>query len=77
MSCKTCKSDRIVGITAKCSDMCSMNYEGRSQSYYVPSNIGIGNHEDYVEMDYCLECGQIQADFPYPDPVFRNEDEED
>jgi hypothetical protein len=30
---------------------------------YVPDDMGIGGG-DYVEFDYCLQCGQIQGRFP-------------
>jgi hypothetical protein len=32
---------------------------------YVPTGIGIGGN-DYLEFDYCLNCGQIQDEnFPF------------
>ena len=27
-------------------------------------NIGIGGGGDYIDISYCLECGQIQDKFP-------------
>jgi hypothetical protein len=30
---------------------------------YVPRDIGIGGG-DYLKMSYCLDCGQIQGEFP-------------
>lgn len=66
MKCQNseCKSDRIVTVTAKCSDMCSVSMSGDRELYgYVPSDLGIGGGDD-VHFSYCLECGQIQDDFP-------------
>jgi len=69
MSCKRCSSNRIVSMTAKCSDMCSCSIVGDSRKEsngYVPCDMGIGRG-DYVEFSFCLDCGQIQADFPVPE----------
>lgn len=30
---------------------------------YVPSDMGIGGG-DYIEFEWCLDCGQIQGTFP-------------
>jgi hypothetical protein len=37
--------------------------EGFFSDGYVPSDIGIGG-DDYIDFIYCLECGQIQDEFP-------------
>jgi len=70
-NCKQCGGIRIMRISAKCSDRfyaCmgqtpdEVEYQG-----YVLSGAGIGGG-DYVEFDYCLDCGQIQGDqFPIAD----------
>ena len=65
-SCKRCKSRRLARIVAKCSDMFSMGYMGKSYHGDVPScEIGSG---DYIEFEYCLGCGQIQGAFPEDEP---------
>jgi hypothetical protein len=61
MTCQRCNSARVAHICAKCSDLCCFQNEWG----YVPGNAGIGGG-DYVEFDYCLECGQIQGKFPLP-----------
>jgi hypothetical protein len=33
----------------------------------VPSGIGIGDDMDYIEIDVCLNCGQLQSKFPVSD----------
>ena len=70
MICKKCNSERVATINAKCSDMCQIITDEINQDGYVPHNIGIGGG-DYIEFDYCLECGQIQGDFPVEDPEFH------
>jgi len=63
MTCK-CGSERIAGIGAKCSDLCYTTLPGRKDiDGYVVDGLGIGGG-DYVEFDYCLDCGQLQGTFP-------------
>jgi len=51
-----------------------------SHNGYVPNDLGIGDG-DYLEFDLCLDCGQIQGDFPLPssklESVSDSEDESD
>jgi len=72
--CQRCRSNKVVYVQAKCSDRFSLfhnppddgtpiDYEG-----YVPMYMGIGGG-DYVEFGYCLNCGQIQGDFPIEMPT--------
>lgn len=69
MSCQRCKSERIVQINAKCSDLFDMSYGDNSGYGYVPKNLffGKGCYGDYVRFSFCAECGQIQSDFPISD----------
>ena len=53
-----------MSVSAKCSDLFSASVQGASHQGYVPHDINIGGG-DYVEFEYCLDCGQIQGDgFP-------------
>lgn len=67
MPCQKCNSTRIASIDAKCNDMCSIFIEGDAHSIteaeYVPEGLHIGGG-DYIDFDYCLDCGQIQGNFP-------------
>ena len=65
MECQRCNRDRILYVSAKCSDMFHGYFEntGETINGFVPDGFGIGEC-DYVEFDYCLDCGQIQSDFP-------------
>ena len=72
-NCKRCKSVRVAYISGKCSDLCSftaqlaegIEVEGDG---YTPQGVGLVNeYGDYVEFEYCLDCGQIQGEFPVKD----------
>lgn len=65
MTCQNCGSERIGKVSAKCSDACHYRLGELELSYYVPSDLGIGGG-DYVEFSYCLDCGQMQGEFPIP-----------
>lgn len=61
--CQRCHSERVLGINAKCSDMCSIRMGSNESEGYAPSAPGIGGG-DYIETDICLDCGQVQGKFP-------------
>ena len=63
MACQRCQSNRIMNVTAKCSDTCGFSINSMESEGYVPEHIGIGGG-DYVELSYCLNCGQIKGNFP-------------
>jgi len=71
MTCRNeqCKSDRIASVSGKTSDLCFYTYKGTEKDGYVPCNVGIDGG-DYIAFSYCLECGQMQGEFPVPDPEF-------
>jgi len=63
MKCFKCKSDRLVEINAKSSDCNTLWNKDITYEGYVPMGLGIGGG-DYIEFEWCLNCGQIQGDFP-------------
>jgi hypothetical protein len=65
--CK-CGSNRIICVGGKCSDLFSASFGNAVYDGYVLDGIGIGGG-DYMEFDYCLECGQIQGEFPVTNPL--------
>ena len=69
--CTVCTSERILDISAKCSDMCSLKYKDGERHDYVPRDVGIGGG-DFIKMSICLECGMVQDKFPKPEPAFYN-----
>lgn len=66
MACKKCNSNRVASVNAKCSDLCSINIGDNESVSYVPRDMGIGGG-DYVNFEYCLDCGQIIGEFPLPE----------
>ena len=67
MGCKKCNSERIADISGKCSDMCSVEIPGCEEQHdYVPRDMGIGGG-DYIKIKLCLDCGQVQGEFPLPE----------
>ena len=69
MNCSKCNSERVLMISAKCSDMCSMEYKGQEHNGYVPKDSPFGGG-DYIEIDICLDCGMAQGIENHPDPDF-------
>ena len=81
MKCSRCESENIVRINAKCSDMFDMrgNIGGKEVQHegYVPYDINFGGG-DYVEMNVCSDCGQVQGKFPieFDDEYVDDEDDD-
>lgn len=64
MKCK-CGSERIASLSGKTSDCCFTSIGGNEVDGYVPRDMGVGGG-DYIDLTYCLDCGQIQGKFPLP-----------
>ena len=65
MTCERCGSERIASINAKCSDLFNMSIGTCEviRGDYVPTDYNIGGG-DYVRVGYCLDCGQMEGDWP-------------
>jgi hypothetical protein len=63
MSCQRCKSERVATINSKSSDLNFVTLGDKEYNGYVPDDIGIGGG-DYINFSWCLDCGQIQGEFP-------------
>lgn len=63
--CNKCKSDRMICVDAKWSDCFSATSSKKEHNGYVPYDIGIGGG-NYIFINYCLNCGQIQGNWPLP-----------
>ncbi len=61
--CQNCNSERLMNVSGKCNDLCSLTIGEMERNDYVPDFIGIGGG-DYIAFEYCLDCGRIQGDFP-------------
>lgn len=65
MKCQRCGKEKVMGVLAKCGDMCSLKLpDGTKQDIgYVPYDIGLGGG-DYFDFEMCMHCGQVQGSFP-------------
>ena len=73
MACQKCKSERIASLSGKTSDMCNVFVGEEEHEGYVPSDMNIGGG-DYIEFEFCLDCGQIQGEFPLPQTKIESND---
>ncbi len=69
MECEKCGGIRVLQISAKCNDLCSLTFKGVEHNDYVPSDLRIGG-EDYITVDICLDCGMAQGCVNTEDPQF-------
>ena len=73
-TCQRCGSTRVAYVSGKCSDCFGCDVGSHEYQGYVPGDMGIGGG-DYIEFDYCLDCGQIQNKFPVPATELEENDE--
>lgn len=75
--CMRCQSERLVHVNGKTSDLCVVKFLKTNDSFEgkVQSDIGIGGG-DYIDFDFCLDCGQIQSVWPKPKTIAESEIEE-
>ena len=76
MKCQACNSQRVALVCGKTSDLCVVEiaYVPRESDGYVPRDMNIGGG-DYLEFNYCLDCGQIQGEWPLPIVGMEERDE--
>lgn len=72
-NCQRCDSDRILFLSAKCSDTCISSIKGKEKDGYAPVIPGICGG-DYVKPKICLNCGQVQAKFPIAETDLETEE---
>jgi len=65
-NCQRCKSKRIASVYAKSSGLSSFEIDGHEHNGYLPDGIGLGDDGDAVSFNYCMNCGQMQGEFPLP-----------
>jgi len=76
-SCQRCESSRIMSVGSHASDLHSWTRpDGKDGDGYLPYGLGIGGGDD-LEIDYCLDCGQIQGEWPITEEAYKNAFEED
>lgn len=76
MACQRCGSERIAEVGGKTSDLCHVYVGDKEHDGYVPGDMGIGSG-DYLDFDFCLDCGQMQGEFPVPPTELEAVDSDD
>lgn len=76
VSCQKCNSHRVADVSTKGSDLSFYSLGDREHDGYLPDGVGIGGG-DYLEMTYCLDCGQIQGKWPLPISAFETREDEE
>ena len=76
MNCQRCQSKRVLVVYAHCSDCCSYGIGYAEHDGYVPRDLGIGGGDD-VEIEVCLDCGQMQGEYPIKPSKLEQLDAED
>lgn len=74
MRCQRCKGERILAVSSKCSDLCTLEYRDLKNDGHVPQNLNLMDEYcdyDYVTFHLCLDCGQYQGKFPIPEETVR------
>ncbi len=65
--CQDCQSDRVLTITARAKDMHTYQLDTEEATHCYAAIFE--TDRDTTELSICLECGQVQGDFPHP-PMF-------
>jgi hypothetical protein len=76
VSCQRCKSHRVASASSHGSDMQSFSIGSASHDGYLPDDVGIGGDDD-LEIEYCLDCGQLQGEWPLPLSAIERGEKED
>lgn len=65
MICQRCGSKRVLHVSGHASDLFSYSISEKEGSGYLPHDFGLGGGDD-IELDMCLQCGQVQGNYPMP-----------
>lgn len=72
--CQTCASSRIAVVSGKCTDSCrfAVLFEDFEHEGYAPAVVSDhekeGTGSDYMEITFCMDCGQMQGEWPRSTP---------
>lgn len=72
--CLRCGSDNIIAISAKCNDLCGIDYyNDRTKSHFGNAPLVLHKYENFesqfIFFEFCGRCGQIQHPDFRSDPV--------
>ncbi len=62
MNCQKCNSDRVLGVSAKAKDM--HHYSFKNETIDQTYALNFNSYGDYTEFKVCMDCGQMQGEFP-------------
>ena len=67
MNCRKCSSARVLSCFGKSNDCNGFHIQGEEldDQCYVLRDCNIGGGDCYA-FDLCLDCGQVQGDWPVP-----------
>lgn len=80
--CQKCSSERIAQVNGKVSDMYWHTHKDKEYSGYVSPNVPwCSRFKDFATTDYigffvCLDCGQMQGEWPVQDKDLGDDEEE-
>ncbi len=64
MQCQRCKSGRVLVASSHGRDCHCVQIKNNSiEADYLPRDLGIGGGDD-MEIEVCLDCGQLQGTWP-------------
>lgn len=63
--CQMCHSKRILTASSHGRDCHNYRIKDFEGDGYLPRDLGIGGEDD-MEITLCLECGQLQGEWPLP-----------
>ena len=74
MTCQRCDSDRILDVISHAADKHAITINGYHPAPdYLPDDLGLGHGGDDLDISVCLECGQLQGDFPLDETEIERE----
>ncbi len=74
MNCQKCNSDRVLLVSAKANDLHHYSFKGQmiDQTYAL----NFCSYSDYTKFTVCMECGQMQGEFPMVCYGFEDQEED-
>lgn len=74
MSCQKCESKRVMSLYGKCSDRSnsSMQEFDHEHDGYTPHINNVCGGDD-IDITVCLDCGQLQGEWPLEKTEFEEE----
>jgi hypothetical protein len=76
-TCQNCGTEgRIYEATGYGKDLNWCKWKGKERDGYLPEVTNLSGGDE-LTIAVCLECGQVQGEWPVEDPCIENEDEYD